>query len=89
MGGGTQQQDRRQSTDQATANVTGESIGAAQEYRRSSVVKVLVTGMLLTEPLGCDADRIGLVRDVMVRSSRHEGQVTRRYFQRGSRVVEP
>jgi hypothetical protein len=52
VGGGTQQQGRRQSPDQATTNITGESVGAAQEYCRSSVVDVLVIGMLLTETLG-------------------------------------
>ena len=41
MGSGPQQQDRRQSPDQATANVTGEPISAAQEYRRCSVAGVL------------------------------------------------
>jgi len=43
---------RRQSLDQATANITGESVGAAQEYCRSPVAGVLVTGMLLTETPG-------------------------------------
>ncbi len=89
VGGGTQQQGRRQSPDQATTNVTGESVGAAQEYCRSSVVDVLVIGMLLKEPLGRDAGRIRLVRDVMVRPPRHEGQVTRRKLQRSSGIFEP
>ena len=37
VGGGTQQQGRRQSPDQATADVTGEPVGAAQDYCRSPV----------------------------------------------------
>ena len=49
MGGGTQQQGRRQSLDQATANITGEPVGAAQEYCRSGVAGLLVIGMLLAE----------------------------------------
>jgi len=52
VGGGTQQQGRRQGPDQATTYITGEPVGAAQEYCRSPVVDVLVTGMLLTETLG-------------------------------------
>src|SRR5258708_10680142 len=52
VGGGTQQQGRRQSLDQATANVAGESVGAAQEQCRSPVADVLVIGMLLTETPG-------------------------------------
>jgi len=52
VGGGTQQQGRRQSLDQAAADITGEPVGAAQEYCRSPVVGVLVIGMLLTETLG-------------------------------------
>jgi hypothetical protein len=52
VGGGSQQQGRRQRPDQATANITGESVGAAQEYCCCSVFGVLVSGMLLTETLG-------------------------------------
>jgi hypothetical protein len=51
-GGGMQQQGRRQSPDQAATNVTGEPVGTAQEYCRSSLVDVLVIGMLLTEAPG-------------------------------------
>ena len=88
VGGGAQQQGGRQSPDQATSNITGESVGAAQEYCRS-VAGVLVIGMLLTETPGWEADRIRLVRDVMVRPSWHEGQVTRPKLQRSSRIFEP
>jgi|HubBroStandDraft_3_1064219.scaffolds.fasta_scaffold5168236_1 hypothetical protein len=52
IGGGPQQQDRRQSLDQATANVTGEPVGTAQEYRRSWLAGVLVISMLRTETPG-------------------------------------
>jgi hypothetical protein len=89
VGGGAQQQGRRQGPDQAPANITGESVGAAQEYCRSPVARVLVIGMLLTETPGWEADRIRLVGDVMVRPSRHEGQVTRPKLQRSSRIFEP
>jgi hypothetical protein len=50
---------------------------------------VLIIGMLFTETPGWEADRVRLVRDVMVRPSRHEGQVTRPKLQRSSRIVEP
>jgi hypothetical protein len=53
------------------------------------VAAVLVIGMLLTETPGWEADRIRLVRDVMVRPSRHEGQITRPKLQRSSRIFEP
>jgi len=89
VGGGTQQQGRRQGPDQATANITGELVGAAQEHCRSIVGSVLVIGVLLTEMPGWEAGRVRLVRDVVVWPSRHEGQVTRCELQRSSRVFEP
>jgi hypothetical protein len=53
------------------------------------VVGALVMSLLLTEPLGRDAGRVRLVRDVMVWPTGHEGQVTRRKLQRSARVFEP
>ena len=84
-----QQQDWRQGLDQAAADVTGESVGAAQEDGRSLVADVLVIGMLGTEEVGWDADGTWLVRDVVVRPARHEGQVPGGKLQGGARVVEP
>jgi hypothetical protein len=52
VGGGTQQQGRWQSPDQATADIAGVPVGAAQEYCGFLVAGVLVIGMLLAEALG-------------------------------------
>jgi hypothetical protein len=53
--GGTQQQGRRQSPDQATADVTGEPVGAAQDYCRSPVA-------VSSHCAACDSRSSGPVR---------------------------
>jgi len=82
-----QRQDLGQRTKQAFSDVTGKSIGAAQEHRDPPVIAVPVVSMPRPELRGLEAGGRRLVSDVVVGAASHEGQLAGRQLESRLGVV--
>ena len=84
-----ERQDLGQRAEQPFSDVTGKSIGAAQEHRGPPVIGVIVVSMPRPELRGLEAGGRRLMGDVVVEPTPHERQLAGRQFESRLGVVEP
>ena len=82
VGGCGQSKDRRKRLDQASADVAGKPVCAAQEHARAPIGRSLIAGMACPELVQRQAAGGGFVSDVVVGAAPDECHVAGREFER-------